>query len=533
MTPTTTTRSFSRLAGTARGFTLVALAVPLLWEQDAAALPYLVSLASLWAVASWLQDQPLPTWCARVDLLEAALVGLVCALALPSTVGLLAALALPPFLSGLRFGFRGAAGALAAELILVVGVTAIGSSGMDSQQWGAVFAWAVTGLGLGLVAGFFSSTQGAQPDALAPYRDARQLILELLDLSGGLSSGLDPVALGQGILDTVLDGVPAAALAVHVPRGADLTPLTRRVVDPAADPGAGEGLAPAAFAESRVLVSGRAFAFPLRTDAGAVAVVTGVLSGDQVLEQIDVSGLVQGITDQLGPRTIRLDTALLFAAFRDAATADERRRLAREMHDGMAQDIASMGYLVDALAAAPASPQQAEQLRLLRDAITSVVAEVRRSVLTLRSSAEGADSLGAAVSGLARHLSALSGVPITVTVDEQTTRLRPEVEAELLRIAQEAMNNAVRHAQASQIEVECRVDPPAVTLLVADNGRGLQGRRADSHGLEIMNERARLIGADLRVGNRPEGGTQVSVRISSGKRSDSPTVVREKEAVPS
>ena len=75
-----------------------------------------------------------------------------------------------------------------------------------------------------------------------------------------------------------------------------------------------------------------------------------------------------------------------------------------------------------------------------------VVGEVRRSVQTLRTSIGENDSLGTAIGSLARHLSASSGIPIHVTLDESTTRLRPEVESELLRIAQEAMTNAVRHS---------------------------------------------------------------------------------------
>lgn len=525
-------RSYTGLAVAARAFTLLALTGPILWERDTAALPWLGVLALVW-VAGGLAQYRLPGWTWTVDLAEAALVGAVCALALSTTPGLLPALALPPFLSGLRHGSRGAAEALAAELIGLVGVTALVAGGMDSTQGVAIFTWAVTGLGLGLVAGFFSSRGSTEPDALAPYRDARELILELLDLSGDLSSGLDPVALGDGVLAEVLDGVPAATLTVHVLRGDDLTPLSRRVLDPRCDAAAGDEVAQRVLDDQTPTISGQAFGFPLTTDAGPVAVVTGVLSGTQLPDQIGLRGVLDHYTRQLEPTAIRLDTALLFAAFRDAATADERRRLAREMHDGVAQDIASMGYLVDALAAAPASPQQAEQLRLLRDAITSVVAEVRRSVLTLRSSIDGAESLGAAIGRLARHLSAVSGVPITVTVDEQTTRLRPEVEAELLRITQEALNNAVRHAEASQIDVRCSVNPPDVAIEVVDDGRGLQGKRVDSHGLEIMSERARLIAATLDIGNRSEGGTRVSVRISGETGPSSPTVVREKESVPS
>ena len=152
---------------------------------------------------------------------------------------------------------------------------------------------------------------------------------------------------------------------------------------------------------------------------------------------------------RLAPSAVHLDTALLFAAFRDAATAEERRRLAREMHDGVAQDIASLGYLVDALGAGVNSPEQAERLEMLRERISSIVAEIRRSVVNLRTSVGQSESLGTAIGSIARNLSEVSGVPIHVTLDEHTQRLRPEVEAELFRIAQEAMNNAVRHAQAS------------------------------------------------------------------------------------
>jgi len=151
-------------------------------------------------------------------------------------------------------------------------------------------------------------------------------------------------------------------------------------------------------------------------------------------------------------------------AQREAAAAAERARLARAVHDGVAQDIASLGYLVDTLRVGVTSPEQAERIDMLRDRITAVVAEIRRSVVTLRTSVGQSESLGTAIGSIARNLSEVSGVPIHVTLDEHTQRLRGEVEAELFRIAQEAMNNAVRHAQPSLIEVRCVVHAPEAMI---------------------------------------------------------------------
>jgi signal transduction histidine kinase len=507
-------RPHARLATAARAFALLAITAPVLWERNTEALPFLGWLAAVWLLGVVAQSR-LTSWTGSLDLVEAGLIGAVAGFASPIAPGLVAALALPPFLSGLRQGARGAVEALAAELVALVAVTTLFAGGLNSSQGMGVFTWTVTGLGLGLVAGFVHSTTSVDHDALTPYRDARALILELLDLSGGLSAGLDPVSLGNEIVRGILDDIPAAALAVHVPRGTEVTPLTRTITDSSAQMDHSDLLAQAVLEDGSTRVEGQNFAFALGPSTAPVAVVSGVLPSGLLPDRIGLRDRIAEHTDRLSATTTRLDTALLFAAFRDSATTDERRRLAREMHDGVAQDIASMGYLVDALAASPASPEQAEQLQLLRDSITTVVAEVRRSVLTLRSSVEGSPSLGSAIGSLARHLSALSGVPIKVTIGEGTTRLRPEVEAELLRIAQESLNNAVRHAEASLIRVTCLVNPPEVALIISDNGRGLQGRRMDSHGLEIMGERARLIGAQLEIGNRPQGGTEVSVRLTT------------------
>lgn len=215
----------------------------------------------------------------------------------------------------------------------------------------------------------------------------------------------------------------------------------------------------------------------------------------------------------IGTYLHRAATPDTLSALRDEATAEERRRLAREFHDGVAQEIASMGYLVDALMDG-ATPEQREQLRRLRDRITATVADVRRSVQALRTTAAEHESLGDAIGSFARHLSGRGRPTISVTLDEGPTRLRPEVEAELLRISQEAMTNATRHAHASQIEVRCQVDPPRALIEVSDDGIGLQPPRADSHGLEIMAERARLIDARLSITKAEPHGTVVTLRLT-------------------
>lgn len=514
-----TSRTFGRLAVAARVFVLLALVGPAVWARDTASFPFLVALAvalGLGAIAA----QRRWRLAASSDLLEATAVGVIVALPAETSPGLLAALALPPFLSGLRHGNRGVAEALTAQLIGVVATASLLGGGIDSGLGVAIFTWSVCGLGMGLVAGFLHTFIRREPDSVAGYREARQLLRELLDLSGDLSSGLDPVSQADGLLAAVRDELPTSALAVHVPQHDGLTPLTRSVAladeptDAAAEPDHRDRLAERVLATGRPMTRGQDFAFPLTAGGSIVAVVTGTLSAGLSPDQAGLDKKLATLSRGFGPDAVRLEASLLFGQLRDLATSEERRRLAREMHDGMAQEIASLGYFVDGLLAAADSPEQKAQLKLLRDSITSVVAEVRRSVLTLRSAVDGSDSLGAAIGGVARHLSALSGVAISVTIDEGTVRLRPEVEAELMRITQEALNNAVRHAEASRIDVVCEVNPPDVAISVRDNGRGLQEKRVDSHGLEIMQERARLVGATLDIGNHPDGGALVAVRIS-------------------
>jgi signal transduction histidine kinase len=113
-------------------------------------------------------------------------------------------------------------------------------------------------------------------------------------------------------------------------------------------------------------------------------------------------------------------------------------------------------------------------------------------------------------------------VPIQVTLDEHTARLRPDVEAELFRITQEAMNNAIKHAQASTIKVHCEVHAPYAEITVSDDGRGLQQSRTDSNGVQIMEERARLIGAALSIDSAPGRGLTVRVRMAASHDSDFP-----------
>jgi signal transduction histidine kinase len=516
---------FPRLAAGARIFGLVILSVPVLLSRDDTAALALVTIAIVWAGASTAEHFRLNSTVQST--VEAALVGVVCGLTVDAAPGVLVTLAVPPFAASLRQGPRGMGWALGSELITLGTSTAMIHGAMDAAEGAAAFTWLLTGTGLGLIGSYLHATAPNSADPVRAYRDAQKLIRELIGISGELTSGLDPVSLGSGIADKVHDRIPVTSLLVQVPRDEGFTPLvTEHATDDVAE--TLRELAVVTRNTARPALSGHTFAFPLLTEAGVVALVAGAVSPRLEHESLHLLQLIEELAGRLEPDAVQLDTALLFASFRDSATADERRRLAREMHDGVAQDVASLGYMVDGIAAGASTPEQAQELRALRSRITAVVAEVRRSVQTLRTEHRSEDSLGASISALAQRLGESSGVHIQITADEGPARLRPEVESELFRIAQEAMNNAVRHANATRIDVRCTVDAPGAELQVEDDGSGLGTGRPDSWGLEMMRERARLIGAELGIEDTAPHGTLVWLRLGEPRSSNLRSIRDEK-----
>lgn len=520
---------FPRLAVGARIFGLLVLSIPLLWSREDTGLLALLTIGIVWSAAVTADRLGLNS--TVVSVVEAALVGAVCGLTLEDAPAILGALAVPPFVASLRRGPRGMALALSAELVTMVIIALLTHGPLDPGEGTGTITWVLTGVGVGLIGSFVHSAMPPPVDPLQPYRDAQALIRDLIGISGELTSGLDPVTLGTTIADAVHDQLPVTALVVQVPRDEELTPLVAETDPLETDTDVLHDLALATRRTSRPSVSGNAFALPLLSDGRLVAVVSGTVSSRLESKVVNLEARLDEVAERLAATAVHLETAMLFASFRDAATAEERRRLAREMHDGIAQDIASLGYLVDGLAAGSESPEQQARLRTLRERVTAVVTEVRRSVRTLRTDVDGSESLGTAIGGLARHLSESSGIPIQVTADERTARLRPEVESELLRIAQESMNNAVRHARPSLIEVRCSVEAPGAEIVVQDDGTGLGTGRPDSWGLEIMRERALLIGADLTIEDARPHGTVVRVRVPAPRNGNRRGSIPEEERV--
>ncbi|WGX94711.1 sensor histidine kinase [Nocardioides sp. L-11A] len=496
------------VVGAARLFALLAIGGPIAWFHQEQGLLALAAVGGIWiyqAATATRRELELSLSPAT----EAAAIGVVCALGMIDAPVILAALVVPPLYATAIAGVRTMLRTVLVELITVVALGLMWWENVSADQAVAIFTWTMAGLGLSLIAAVtFSSDRVTDP--LAPYRDAQEHLKQLNDLAGSLSSGLDVGALGGELLSQVSDDIPNRALVLYVPRGDTLSPVASTVELEPADAIAVETLAGDVRLQApeagHPVEIGEGFAFRVSEQA----IVAGLRPvGSDVGRALPLASVARDLADM----AVKLDAALLFAQFRDAATADERNRLAREMHDGVAQDIASLGYIIDALAARPADEQQAQALGMLRERVSKVVAEVRQSVMNLRTSIGESESLGAAISNVARHLSEASGIPIRVRLDEQPTRLRPEVEAELFRIAQEAMNNAVKHARATSIDVRCQVYAPEAVITVTDDGVGLQTARSDSHGLKIMRERARLIGADLLVRDNASRGLTVTVAL--------------------
>jgi signal transduction histidine kinase len=201
-----------------------------------------------------------------------------------------------------------------------------------------------------------------------------------------------------------------------------------------------------------------------------------------------------------------------------AAVLVERNRIAREIHDTLAQGFVGIGVQLETVAKMqPISAEQArEHLDRARILVRSSLAEARRTVWALRSEKLEENDLAGALALVARQLS--GDHETKVRVSGRPRRLPDAVESNLLRIGQEALANAVRHAQADEISVDLRFGEGVVRLSVQDDGCGFDVEHAaqaeSGHfGLAGIRERVHNLGGELSLLSRPGQGSELIVEV--------------------
>jgi GAF domain-containing protein/HAMP domain-containing protein len=264
-----------------------------------------------------------------------------------------------------------------------------------------------------------------------------------------------------------------------------------------------------------------------------------MIAGDEVLGVIAVqSYTTENVYDEghlsllptiAAQAAIAIENARLYEDAQQAAVLEERNRLARELHDAVTQTLFSASLIAETLPPLWESDQDEgrELLKELRQLSRGALAEMRTLLLELRPAALAEASLADLLHQLGEAVTGRTGLPVTVTVEGEGA-LPSDVHVALYRMAQEALNNVVKHARASQVVVSLSYARPlfppqaegmptgqggTVELYVSDDGRGFDPSRIppESMGLNIIRERAQAIGARLTVESEIGRGTKVTV----------------------
>lgn len=198
------------------------------------------------------------------------------------------------------------------------------------------------------------------------------------------------------------------------------------------------------------------------------------------------------------------------------ARADERTRLAREIHDTLAQGLTALALQIEtAMLHVGRDPDRVrERLEKALATARANLEEARRSVTNLRANALMGKPLEQALASLVREFTSDSGIRVTLETKGACVLPLP-VEAELYRIAEQALTNMRQHARAQTAHVTLACTKRGATLTIRDDGEGFNVRRipADRHGIEGMRERARIAGGSMRITSRRGKGTTIVVKV--------------------
>jgi two-component system nitrate/nitrite sensor histidine kinase NarX len=213
---------------------------------------------------------------------------------------------------------------------------------------------------------------------------------------------------------------------------------------------------------------------------------------------------------------ISMVNAELYKDAQKLGVLEERQNLARNLHDAINQSLFSAGLIAEVLPRLwEREPEEARRsLEDLRRLTRGALAEMRSLLVELRPSAITDTELGDLLQLLANAFTGRTNIPVAVTVAGDGT-LPAEIQVELYRICQEALNNIAKHAKASQVKIDLQHDDSVFELYIRDDGRGFN--TADQtpgghYGLSMMRERAETVGATLTVTSQAGHGTEIAIR---------------------
>jgi signal transduction histidine kinase len=252
---------------------------------------------------------------------------------------------------------------------------------------------------------------------------------------------------------------------------------------------------------------------PLRARDQLVGVLVAEHTGDGHLGAHEAR-LVEGLME---PAALAIDNARWFARLRTVGAAEERTRIARELHDRIGQSLAYVAFELDRILKRAEGQTVHDDLERLRADVRSVVGEVRETLYDMRTDVTEARGLVDALEGYLVRVRERARVETSFR-HEETARLPVPQEREMWRVAQEAISNVERHARASHLSVRWRCDGTNALLVVTDDGQGFpvgKAGRVDSYGMLGMRERADAIGAVLEFESEQGRGTTVRCRLES------------------
>jgi signal transduction histidine kinase len=249
-------------------------------------------------------------------------------------------------------------------------------------------------------------------------------------------------------------------------------------------------------------------------------IVVGVLNAFGLEPGQFTSEDTQLIANMANHIALAVENALLYDKVLMSATVEERERIAKDMHDGLAQVLSYVGVKSQAARQFMSSgkPVEAkEQLVELEDAAQGMYTDVRETILNLRTTTSPRRDIASALQEYVTRFSQANGIRTDLRIrNGDISTLSPAVEVQVIRIIQEALTNVRKHAQASHVLVQIHTENSCCNIVIKDDGQGFnsstRSKGSQPHfGFQMMKERAESIGGTLDIRSSPDSGTEVTL----------------------